>query len=599
MCEEMELTHLQQTLRNLCFKSEWKYAVFWKLKHRARMMLTWEDAYYANNEPIDRPDQMSTNEDVFDDLHDGRHLHDPLGLAVAKMSYLVYSLGEGIIGQVAVTGKHQWIYADKLKSRCWSSSEYCDGWQSQFSAGIKTIAVVAVVPHGVVQLGSLHSVTEDMKLVTHIKDVFCSLQNSSTKIFPYPIPDTTQSSSYLSEVSAKISGSDVLNEYPLSSDNIALSNRKIDVQSYSSSSPKIFHGLPEDVLAHHNQNKTVEMVSEHVAQRSTFLRDHDNIDFLQTKSVIFNSQQHKQAHREQNKKVKCEEGIGGWRNMVVQSRDNGVSVAYNNFYESPNSQKSMLPHEDSVNFLQSSILCSDVGVNSKFDRISCLQNEEVPSMKPFEMQITESEVSCTDTVNSSLRFSAGCELYEALGPAFSILQDNSSWSESERTEVERIVPLEGMVSSLFTTECRSDYLLEAVVTKSSNTKSENAFSKSAESVLTTGKTSETSNCIKHGNMMASGSVGHSAPWVENAHENVKIIWDSTEVCNLKSSKELSSKSLSMSSKQSEIQTEQVKVNRKRARPGESCRPRPRDRQLIQDRVKELRELVPNGSKVFF
>ncbi|XP_058092586.1 transcription factor EMB1444-like [Magnolia sinica] len=39
-----------------------------------------------------------------------------------------------------------------------------------------------------------------------------------------------------------------------------------------------------------------------------------------------------------------------------------------------------------------------------------------------------------------------------------------------------------------------------------------------------------------------------------------------------------------------------KVNRKRARPGESCRPRPRDRQLIQDRVKELREIVPNGSK---
>ncbi|KAF5207022.1 Transcription factor like, partial [Thalictrum thalictroides] len=137
MCEEMALTHLQQTLRSLCFKSEWKYAVFWKLKHRARMMLTWEDAYYANNKPIDSPDQMSTNEDALDDLHDRHYLHDPLGLAVAKMSYLVYSLGEGIIGQVAVTGKHQWMYADKLKSHCWSSSEYCDGWQSQFSAGIK------------------------------------------------------------------------------------------------------------------------------------------------------------------------------------------------------------------------------------------------------------------------------------------------------------------------------------------------------------------------------------------------------------------------------------------------------------------------------
>ena len=40
-----------------------------------------------------------------------------------------------------------------------------------------------------------------------------------------------------------------------------------------------------------------------------------------------------------------------------------------------------------------------------------------------------------------------------------------------------------------------------------------------------------------------------------------------------------------------------KANRKRSRPGESPKPRPKDRQLIQDRIKELRELVPNGAKV--
>ncbi|KAH7352622.1 hypothetical protein KP509_19G054500 [Ceratopteris richardii] len=40
----------------------------------------------------------------------------------------------------------------------------------------------------------------------------------------------------------------------------------------------------------------------------------------------------------------------------------------------------------------------------------------------------------------------------------------------------------------------------------------------------------------------------------------------------------------------------AKVTRKRARPGESTRPRPKDRQQIQDRVRELREIVPNGSK---
>ncbi|XP_042503898.1 transcription factor LHW-like [Macadamia integrifolia] len=42
--------------------------------------------------------------------------------------------------------------------------------------------------------------------------------------------------------------------------------------------------------------------------------------------------------------------------------------------------------------------------------------------------------------------------------------------------------------------------------------------------------------------------------------------------------------------------EPATVTKKRARPGESTRPRPKDRQQIQDRIKELREIVPNGGK---
>ena len=40
-----------------------------------------------------------------------------------------------------------------------------------------------------------------------------------------------------------------------------------------------------------------------------------------------------------------------------------------------------------------------------------------------------------------------------------------------------------------------------------------------------------------------------------------------------------------------------KATKKRARPGESTRPRPKDRQLISDRIKDLRDLIPNGAKV--
>ncbi|XP_057967822.1 uncharacterized protein LOC131157575 [Malania oleifera] len=49
--------------------------------------------------------------------------------------------------------------------------------------------------------------------------------------------------------------------------------------------------------------------------------------------------------------------------------------------------------------------------------------------------------------------------------------------------------------------------------------------------------------------------------------------------------------------QSKKHEEPKKVTRKRVRPGESTRPRPKDRQLIQDRLKELKEIIPNGSKL--
>ncbi|XP_010533556.1 PREDICTED: transcription factor bHLH157-like isoform X2 [Tarenaya hassleriana] len=38
------------------------------------------------------------------------------------------------------------------------------------------------------------------------------------------------------------------------------------------------------------------------------------------------------------------------------------------------------------------------------------------------------------------------------------------------------------------------------------------------------------------------------------------------------------------------------VKKKRAKAGESGRPRPKDRQMIQDRIKELRGMIPNGAK---
>lgn len=170
----MGVNALHQALKTLCLNTDWNYAVFWKLDPRARMMLTCEDAYYDENDPqgSKRFDKMTTN------IPDERFAQDLLGLAVAKMSYHQYPLREGIVGQVAVTGKHMWISGDQLvNDPCLFSEDY-DGWKIQFAAGIKTIAVVGVFPQGVIQLGSLNNIAEDLKMVTHIREMFLELQSS-------------------------------------------------------------------------------------------------------------------------------------------------------------------------------------------------------------------------------------------------------------------------------------------------------------------------------------------------------------------------------------------------------------------------------------
>ncbi|KAL7589674.1 hypothetical protein Lser_V15G39064 [Lactuca serriola] len=149
---------LHQELKNLCVNSDWKYAAFWKLNHGDRMILTCEDVY------------CNTDDDSYAD--------NLVELAIVQMSYSVYSIGEGIIGQVAATGKHVWKSGHQLVNSPNSLDGHFDEWKTQFTSGIRTFAVMAVAPFGVIQLGSLKTMAEDLKLMNHIKEIFSHQQTS-------------------------------------------------------------------------------------------------------------------------------------------------------------------------------------------------------------------------------------------------------------------------------------------------------------------------------------------------------------------------------------------------------------------------------------
>ncbi|XP_047325608.1 transcription factor bHLH155-like isoform X2 [Impatiens glandulifera] len=517
-------TQLQQALRSLCYNSDWKYAVFWKFKHQSRMMLTWEDAYYDNNHEQQNLSEGMCSSGTGNALSDW-HAHDPLGLAVAKMTYHVYSLGEGVVGQVAVTGKHMWILADNHITDYNSTIEHCDGWQAQFSAGIKTVVVVPISPYGVIQLGSLNKVSEDLKLVNHMRQLFLVLQDSSVESISIMASYITRSSLSLSQIGSvnkdKIfSGSSTFN-----------STQKLVDHSYAISVPA---NSSPDADATISKQEELGPSTTNCEETCSIAEQHKKVE---DKSSVFWSQ------------VGDDCDFGHLRNdsddVMFPVHEFGVDIPL-----TPSDLLDSRTCNVSSGFLQMPESL-DVQIDMDF-------GQDLESNTEFKSKNTLN--------NNSFSNYSGCELFEALGPAFQREHTNYDWDANKiGNEIPISIPEET------TPYCGSGHLLEAVVASVCEKLPESTY---------------------HKPQVDSASCSLNQSLVENEASYCL----SSEVSGVWSSRCFSSPNLSACSGQLERSQETTKVGKKRARPGESGRPRPRDRQLIQDRIKELRDLVPSGSK---
>lgn len=203
------------------------------------------------------------------------------------------------------------------------------------------------------------------------------------------------------------------------------------------------------------------------------------------------------------------------------------------------------------------------GINTSYPISNLNPNAELSMPMSSNIQLlnenieSKSESDTMDALKTSFEFPAGYELYEALGPTFYKQNDDYNW--------QKVNDMPGTSSSnLLATNSGPEDLLEAVVANVSQ------------------NDSEFSNSVK---------------WVEPRFDDMQT--SGSGCYSFESSLGFSSASHSRCGESLERSQERANVTKKRAKPGESNRPRPRDRQLIQDRIKELRELVPNGSKVHF
>lgn len=177
---------------------------------------------------------------------------------------------------------------------------------------------------------------------------------------------------------------------------------------------------------------------------------------------------------------------------------------------------------------------------------------------------------------------------------------------------------ESMLDSGIFSGMSTDHLLDAVVSKAKPSLKQSSDDMSCRTALTVNSTSSIPSPVSR-SIMAGNFEGGLFDFSKYRGKKVAVETSSlrsgcskddagncsqtTTICGSRLSSWLENggnvkHENSVSTGYSKRPDEACKSNRKRLKPGENPRPRPKDRQMIQDRVKELREIVPNGAKVF-
>ncbi|WCJ28345.1 transcription factor-related [Euphorbia peplus] len=539
----MGTTALRQLLKSLCSDSAWDYAVLWKLRHEIPVILSWEDGYVNYSKTLNFEETVAGNvwcrdasymfsTDFETHTSSGDSGECPVGLLVADMSCLQYVWGEGAVGKVASTGSHSWVSLNDIFT---GAVECPDEWLPQFASGIKTILLVPVLPHGVLQLGSMEEVSEDMNMIASAKSKLTSLHsvNGDTILLPLKEePEARLSSSpesdaqlffeFTSVKTEILESLDLISTFELQSDYASLGNQDLMLLTIQDSSLRAFDDLTE--AFNYGEENLVDVPS------------------MENKLLDLSS--------------------------LVEELE-----AYSNSYDY------------SVGF---SGLCGEsFNRIMNFFPINTLAGETSTGMDDIGLS--------NDIINSCLRLPD--EIEEQSNEVLldsTFLEEDTPTSNKNHTE--------RTVLSWFSRGPDTGYLLQDVVAKA-NTSIDTTYLISKNSVSCNGFSGSFTASPKTCDTSSSGSPqsDKSIPWshLTSAGTSDMRVRNSTPE-NVKSvMKAMSSKDQESGESDDTKPLKGCKTpnsSKRRAKPGNNQKPRPRDRQLIQDRVKELRELVPNSAK---
>ncbi|XP_030531997.1 transcription factor bHLH155-like isoform X2 [Rhodamnia argentea] len=561
---------LPQLLQSLCRDARWTYAVFWKIRRRVPAVLTWEDGYFdhskarRNRENCSDEFYFNRSGELFPFVHEnglqnGSASQFPLGVVEADMACRHYSLGEGLVGEVAVTGNYCWLSSDDiLASRCNSEIplELPEEWLSQFLAGVKTTLLLPVLPHGVLQLGSLELVAEDIAIVADLTERLVSLQHDFSHSLTSTMNHGRQDLSILScftdglDESLKITGSQV-------------SKTKSE-------------GL------HNNFEANCSMLNlVHVRPLSEIQEDAwgNETSVLAASPSKVSSLPIGPA----NQSERMDDDDFGF------SRAEAELHAFDKCYNSGRLGDFYDGMEDY--FTASDFVSLPLGEND----VENIENETIGNMSSF-------------SVNYELDGAPErAFLWQSEFSVDTFFQDMDVLKSSSLTEKQDFAddnkPFTGE-SGRYPVKDEGEYLLESIISNIYGSPDHNSSNKSNLLVSSTVQPEQLFTSLRtKGESEESCLSGDIASCITPAAFSSRNRDRETSSDSLTSNKSMLSTVTDKEQRRRGSPHEQAKGqkmmisgSKRKGRPGDNQRPRPRDRQLIQERLKELRDLVPNGAK---
>ncbi|XP_019164234.1 PREDICTED: transcription factor LHW-like isoform X2 [Ipomoea nil] len=536
-------------------------------------------------------------------------------------------VGEGLAGRAAVTGHHHWILSQG-NSREAYPLEVLKELSQQFSAGIETIAVIPVLPHGVVQLGSYNVVMENMVFVNNVRMAICELGC---------IPGVL------------LSGEDAMRE-----PGVPIHVGNSICEDFVGGS-KVLDSVP---IAYRNSETNLVLSEMHVGHQtcSSFVRQ--NTGDLCSSDATFGDARYSPSFVEYHDDDHCQSKA---RPNFPPSNPNHWSNQHAYFYVPGPPSRQQSPFESMMvpDRIENSVVPPSVGANqvcngvemhpksspvldsSSSGAVNDLLLATHPSSAGFELDgirgmeendlfqalgihnenLSSSPPKCIPDFsydvkheydNTFFQDHSGDDLFDILGADFKNKLLNGNWNDFQSSGQDTITmdmsknPSTSMISkdaSSTVNQGKSvDHLFDSLAAKKSVDDNVSCWTtvtnmSSSSGPTASGSYGQVSMPVEiHGGLVGfprsltdSAIMGSCSFGSESSKETAGAFLHSSSIYG-------SQMSTSVSTAQSKKHDETSKTSRKRLKPGENPRPRPKDRQMIQDRLKELREIVPNGAK---